>query len=92
MYVVHCQDKPGALQIRLDNRAAHLDYLKANIAHVVMAGPVQTEDRTGMVGSVLVLDFADRAALDAFLVDDPYAKAGLFVAVTVLPYKKVLPA
>ncbi len=91
MYVVHCQDKPGAQQIRLDNRAAHLDFLKANLAHVVMAGPVQTEDRTGMVGSVLVLDFADRAGLDAFLAEDPYGKAGLFAAITVLPYKKVLP-
>ena len=91
MFVVHCQDKPGAQQIRLDNRAAHLEFLKANIERVVMAGPVQTDDRTGMVGSVLVLDFADRAELDAFLAGDPYAKAGLFAAVTVLPYKKVLP-
>lgn len=91
MFVVHCQDKPGAGQIRLDNRAAHLDYLKAHIDRVVMAGPVQTDDRTGMVGSVLVLDYADRAELDAFLRGDPYAKAGLFERVTVLPYKKVLP-
>lgn len=91
MYVVHCKDKPGASQVRLDNRAAHLDYLKAHLDKVVMAGPVQTDDRSGMVGSVLVLDFADRAALDAFLKGDPYAKAGLFESVTVLPYKKVLP-
>ena len=91
MFVVHCKDKPGAQQIRLDNRAAHLDFLKANLARVVMAGPVQTEDRQGMVGSVLVLDFAARAELDAFLAQDPYAKAGLFDSVTVLPYKKVLP-
>ncbi|CAA7624354.1 YciI family protein [Magnetospirillum sp. UT-4] len=91
MYVVHCQDKPDALQLRLDNRAAHLEYLQANIAHVVMAGPVQTEDRSGMLGSVLVLDFPDRAGLDSFLAVDPYARAGLFQSVTVLPYKKVLP-
>ena len=56
MFVVHCQDKPGAAQVRLDNRAAHLDYLKANLARVAMAGPVQTDDRQGMVGSVLVLE------------------------------------
>jgi uncharacterized protein len=91
MFVVHCQDKPGAGQVRLDNRAAHLEFLKANLDKIVMAGPVQTEDRTGMVGSVLVLDFATRAELDGFLAQDPYAKAGLFESVTVLPYKKVLP-
>lgn len=91
MFVVHCKDKPGALQIRLDNRAAHLEFLNANIAHVVAAGPVQNDDRTGMVGSVLILDFAERSALDAFLAEDPYARAGLFESVTVLPWKKVLP-
>lgn len=92
MFVVHCKDKPDALQVRLENRAAHLDYLNANMAHVVAAGPVQTDDRTKMVGSVLILDFPDRAALDAFLAGDPYAKAGLFESVTILPWKKVLPA
>jgi uncharacterized protein len=91
MFVVHCKDKPGAAQVRIDNRAAHLAYLQAHLAKVVMAGPVQTDDRQAMVGSVLVLDFADRAALDAFLANDPYNKAGLFDSVTVLPYKKVLP-
>jgi uncharacterized protein YciI len=91
MFVVHCQDKPGAQQLRIDNRANHLEYLKSHLDKVVMAGPVQTEDRTGMVGSVLVLDFPTREELDAFLAGDPYARAGLFAAVTVLPYKKVLP-
>jgi uncharacterized protein YciI len=91
MYVVHCQDKPGALQLRLDNRANHLEYLKAHLDKVVLAGPVQTDDRTGMVGSVLVLDYPTRDELDAFLAGDPYAKAGLFETVTILPYKKVLP-
>ncbi len=91
MFVVHCKDKSGAQQVRLDNRAAHLEFLKANLDKIVMAGPVQTDDRQGMVGSVLILDFTDRAQLDAFLAQDPYAKAGLFDQVTVLPYKKVLP-
>jgi uncharacterized protein len=91
MFVVFCKDKPGHLQTRLDNRAAHLDYMKTNIQKVVIGGPLQTEDRQGMVGSMLVLDIADRAELDAFLAADPYAKAGLFESVTVTPYKKVLP-
>ncbi len=91
MFVVHCKDKAGAQQVRLDNRAAHLEFLKAHLAKIVMAGPVQTEDRQGMVGSVLVIDVANRGELDVFLAADPYAQAGLFDSVTVLPYKKVLP-
>jgi len=91
MFVVHCKDKPGCQQLRIDNRALHLDYLKANIAKVAMAGPVLSDDGQGMIGSVLVLDFADRGELDCFLAGDPYAKAGLFAEVAVLPYRKVLP-
>ena len=91
MFVVHCKDKPGAMQIRLDNRAAHLAFLQSYPANVVMAGPVLTDDRQAMIGSVLIVDFADRAALDAFLDNDPYGKAGLFDSITVLPWKKALP-
>lgn len=91
MFAVHCKDKPGHLQTRLDNRAAHLEYMKANIDKIVIGGPLQTDDRQGMIGSLLVLDFPDRAQLDAFLAADPYAKAGLFESVTVTPFKKVFP-
>jgi len=91
MFAVECRDKTGALQIRLDNRAAHLDFLGTHPEKVVLAGPLLTDDHQSPVGSLLVLDFDDRAALDAFLAQDPYAKAGLFERVDVLPFRKVLP-
>ncbi|MGE5505557.1 MAG: YciI family protein [Actinomycetota bacterium] len=91
MFVVHCKDKPGHSNVRAENRAAHLEYIKGHMDRLVLAGPVLDDAREGMVGSVLVLDFPDRADLDAFLAADPYAKAGLFENVTVLPFKKVLP-
>ena len=91
MFMVQCKDKPGYLQTRLDNRAAHLEYIKANIEKIVLGGPLQTDDRQGMIGSLLVIDIPDRAELDAFLAVDPYAKAGLFETVTITPFKKVFP-
>jgi uncharacterized protein YciI len=91
MFMVLCKDKPGHLQTRLDNRDAHLAYMKANIEKLAIGGPLQTDDRQSMIGSMLVLDIADRAELDAFLAQDPYAKAGLFESVTITPYKKVFP-
>jgi uncharacterized protein YciI len=91
MFAVTCKDKPGHLQTRLDNRAAHLEYWRARIDKLVIGGPIQTEDRQSMVGSILVVDVAERADLDALLAADPYVKAGLFESVTILPYKKVLP-
>lgn len=28
LYAIYCKDKPGHLQTRLDNRPAHVEYLK----------------------------------------------------------------
>jgi hypothetical protein len=91
LYYVHCIDKPGRQDVRLANRAAHLDYSRTHIDHVVIGGPTLTEDGQGMTGSVFIVDFPDRAAVEAHFANDPYAKAGLFEAVIIRPYKKVLP-
>lgn len=90
-YAIICVDKPGALDIRLANRAAHLECLKALGERLVLAGPLLSEDGEAMQGSLLVIDFDDRAGVDAFLAAEPYAQAGLFERVTVRRYKKVLP-
>ena len=82
------QDKPGALQTRLDNREAHLAYI-AETGVVEMAGPVLDEDGQ-MCGSLIVLEVADAAAAQAWADNDPYAKAGLFHAVTLRAWKKVV--
>lgn len=91
-YAIICIDKPGSADIRLANRAAHLECLKALGDRLVLAGPFLSADGEAMQGSLLVIDFADRAAVDAFLASEPYAQAGLFESVTVRRYKKVLPA
>ena len=54
------RDKPGALQTRLDNRDAHVAYLKAS-AIVSQAGPL-LDDAGDMCGSLIVLDVADQPA------------------------------
>lgn len=92
LYIIFCTDKPDHQQVRLDNRPAHLDYLKGYADKLFAAGPTLSDDGAGMTGSVLILDLADRAAADAFAANDPYAKAGLFAEVVVRPWRKVLPA
>jgi len=90
-YLVLCTDKPGHQEVRLANRAAHLDFIKTVLDKVLMAGPTLTDDGQGMTGSMLVLDFATKAEVEAFCAQDPYAKAGLFESVVIKAYKKVLP-
>lgn len=92
LFAVVCLDKPGHEQVRADNRAAHLDFLKANAAAVKAAGPFLSDDGARMVGSLLVIEASDRAGLDALLAGDPYARAGLFESVTARPWRWVVGA
>ncbi len=82
------RDKPGALQTRLDNRDAHVAYLKAN-SIVSQAGPL-LNDAGDMCGSLVVLDVPDMAAAEAFVAGDPYGHAGLFESVELIPWNKVI--
>ncbi|GGF84025.1 YciI family protein [Mameliella alba] len=81
-------DKPGALQIRKDTRDAHLDYLKST-GVVSQAGPL-LDDEGAMIGSLVILDVADKAAAEEWAANDPYARAGLFQSVTLTAWKKVI--
>lgn len=82
------RDKSGALSLRMENRPAHVEYLKASSA-VRMAGPL-LNDEGDMCGSLIVLDVKDMAEAEAWAANDPYAKAGLFESVTLDPWNKVI--
>jgi uncharacterized protein YciI len=88
LYALVALDKPGALPVRQENRAAHLAYI-AETGCVQMAGPF-LDEAGGMIGSLLILDLPDMVAAEAWAANDPYAKAGLFDSVTVRAWKKVV--
>lgn len=92
LFILYCVDKPGHERVRLDNRPAHLAFLATHEANLVAAGPLQTDDGNAMVGSLLIMDFENRAEAEAFAAGDPYAAAGLFESVTIRRWKRVLPA
>ena len=82
LYVIRCVDKENHLEVRMANRPMHVEYLKSFGERLFAAGP--TLDEAGdMNGSVVILDCADKAAAEEFAANDS--------AVTVSPWKKVLP-
>jgi len=87
LYAVICRDKPGALQIRLDTRTAHLAYIEET-GIVRMAGPFIEEGQ--MCGSLVILETDSLAAAQDWAANDPYAKAGLFESASVSEWKKVI--
>ncbi|MGR3197142.1 MAG: YciI family protein [Paracoccus sp. (in: a-proteobacteria)] len=87
LFAVICRDKPGALQIRLDTRDAHLAHIRDS-GIVFMAGPLIEGGE--MRGSLVILDVADLTAAEAWADADPYKAAGLFASTEVVEWKKVI--
>lgn len=91
IFMFHCKDKPGSADVRAANRAAHLEHLEGCKDRIVAGGPLLNDEGTGMVGSLLLVECADRADAEAFAAADPYAKAGLFESVEIRPWRRVFP-
>lgn len=83
-----CHDKPDALQVRLDNRTAHLAYIEAT-GVVEMAGPL-LDPQGQMCGSLVILTVDSLDQAQDWAAADPYALAGLFASVTITEWKKVI--
>ena len=82
------RDNPDSLQIRLDNRDAHLAYI-AETGVVEMAGPFL--DLHGqMCGSMIIMNVDSVAEAQTWAANDPYQKAGLFKHVRIQEWKKVI--
>ena len=82
------KDKEDLLQVRLDNRDAHLAYI-AETGVVEMAGPFLDEDGQ-MCGSLIVLEVEDIDAAKKWAENDPYSVAGLFQSAQISAWKKVI--
>ena len=90
-FYFRCMDKPGASDLRMANREAHLAYLAEYEDKLIAVGPILNDAGDGMIGSLLIINLDTRAEADAFAQGDPYAKAGLFAQVDIAPWKQVYP-
>ncbi len=88
LFALMAKDKPGALDVRLSNREAHVAYLKSSDA-VKMAGPFLNE-AGDMCGSLIVLEFETLAEAEDWAANDPYKLADLFESSEIQPWNKVI--
>ena len=89
LFVVSAFDRPGALELRLQTRPAHIDYLKTRIAQIRAGGAFLNADEEP-VGSMLIIEADDQAAAEAFAANDPFSKQGVFERVEVRPWRPAL--
>jgi hypothetical protein len=85
-FVVIGKDKGD---LRRQHRAAHLEHIAAEQAHIVYAGPLI--ENSAMIGSVFIFDLPDRAALDAYMTGDPYFDPGIFASVEIYESRWMVP-
>ena len=70
-FVITAYDGAGKLGKRMEVRPRHLERMAEISEHVLCAGGLLDENGK-MKGSVLVMEFQDRAELDAYLAREPY--------------------
>ena len=98
-YAIVGEDRADSLSARLAARPAHLERLKTLQAEgrLLLAGPFPAIDApdpgpAGFTGSLIIADFASLEDAKTWADADPYVAAGVYVKVTVKPFKKALPA
>ena len=83
-------DAPGMAARRLEIRPEHKAYLAAVAERIAFAGPL-LDDAGAMTGSLLVIDFADRAAALAWLEAEPFTRAGVYGSSEVTAFRNLWP-
>ncbi|MEO0881646.1 MAG: YciI family protein [Pseudomonadota bacterium] len=89
-FLINARDKAGALELRMANRPAHLDWAKRFEDQILMAGPVFADDGETFAGSVFVVEMDTLEAVRTWAQKDPYAQADLFETVEIRPFSWVL--
>ena len=72
-FLIRAYDGEGKLDKRMEVRPHHLEGMKKLGKHIVCAGGLLDDDGR-MKGSVLIVDFPNRAALEEYLSSEPYVK------------------
>lgn len=90
LFIAHCVDKEGHLQVRMDTRPDHVAFLQAKGNALKIAGPTTLDDGETPNGSLIIFEDDSLEAAKAWIAQDPYAAAGLFSRVEVQPWKHAL--
>src|SRR5690242_5841911 len=91
LFVLFGHDRPGdGAEIRRRNRAAHLEFV-AKDPSIFRYGGALHDEAGKMVGSLMMVELPDRAALERFLKEEPYSRSGLFEPYIIRETRQVVP-
>ncbi len=88
-FMIKALDDPNMLGKRMEVRSRHLEGMKALGKRIITAGGL-LDEKGGMKGSLLVVEFENRAALDEYLAQEPYVMEGVWQDIEVETMNVVL--
>lgn len=88
LFTVIRHDKPNSVGLRQSQRPKHLIYLE-RVTPCITSGGALLDDEGQQIGSILIIDVADRAAAEEFAATDPFVEAGLFARSYIAPFRPV---
>ena len=88
LYAVHCVDAEGVDDLRNRHLAPHKEYLVGQKHILVVGGALFTEGTDALLGSLYIVNVANRAAAEAFSKGDPFTQAGVFGTVSITAMRK----
>lgn len=98
LYTIISEDVEDSLPLRKSAREAHIERLETlkSEQRLVLAGPHPADDSSdpgeaGFSGSLVIAEFDSLKAAREWAEADPYVEAGVYLSVTVKPFKRVLP-
>ncbi len=81
-FIVKAYDGEGMLDKRMEVRPRHLDGIERIKEHVICAGGL-LDDEGKMKGSVLIMEYENRAQLDEYLANEPYVQENVWQKIEV---------
>jgi uncharacterized protein YciI len=93
LLIAHDGDDAEALDRRMAVRTSHLEGTAPLVAAgQILVGGAILDDVGRMVGSMVLADFPDRAALDEWVSNDPYVTGDVWRRIDVVPFRTAVGA
>ncbi|MBM3340949.1 MAG: hypothetical protein FJY56_02395 [Betaproteobacteria bacterium] len=81
-FVIHAHDQADGSARRAPLREAHEAYLKRHEGIFIARGPLLDDAGERSIGSLIMLDVANKAEAEAFWANEPFNRAGVYEWVT----------
>ena len=90
-FAVICLDRPATSELRAKARLAHLEYINPHRPKMQIGGALLDDAGEERVGRFFAVHLPSRGAVEAFMRDEPYNKAGIFESVVIRRMNVVYP-